>query len=108
MMEHSTRRCEIGLKLNESCELIEESNFYVLDKEEVKILEVRTQCSLLTKICQGHGESFLTQHTNHQRACCVPRCLSKKFAHLAGRRYHPIPMRSKKLRSKLLQNMKVT
>ena len=40
MMEHSATRCDIGLMLNESCELTEESKFYVLSKEEIDILEL--------------------------------------------------------------------
>ena len=72
MMENCAKKCEIGLKLNESCELTEESDFYVLNKEEIEILELRTQCSPLTKICQGHRKTFLTQYVNHQRACCDP------------------------------------
>ena len=40
MMENCAKKCEIGLKLNESCELKEESDFYVLNKEEIEILEL--------------------------------------------------------------------
>ena len=50
MMEHSAARCDIGLMLNESCELTEESEFYVLRKEKIDILELRTQCCPLMKI----------------------------------------------------------
>ncbi len=72
MMENSAKKCEIGQKLNESCELTEHSDYYVLNKEEIEILELRTQCSPLTKVCQGHRKVFLTQYANHQRACCDP------------------------------------
>ena len=72
MMEKSAKKCEIGQKLNESCELTEDSDYYVLNKEEIEILELRTQCSPLTKVCQGHRKVFLTQYENHQRACCDP------------------------------------
>ena len=58
MMEHSATRCDIGLKLNESCELTEESEFYVLSKEEIEILELQTQCLYLVKICQGHKQNI--------------------------------------------------
>ena len=72
MMEHSSTSCDIELKLNESCELAEESEFYVLIKEEIEILELRTQCRPFMKICQGHKKIFLTQYVNHQVAYCDP------------------------------------
>ena len=53
MMEYSVTRCDTGLKLNETSELTEEFEFYVLSKDEIEILELRTKCHPLMKICQG-------------------------------------------------------
>ena len=69
-VEALSTRCDVGQKLNESCDLAAEPEFYLISKEEIEILELQTKCHTFIKICKGHRKIFLTLGVNHQGACC--------------------------------------